>query len=479
MNLLQRSVTSISWNGMASITRILVSFLRFVLLARMLPVEIFGVYALSVSIVKLTVMVTRYGMDGAFLHRARATRNEEEAAAVYFTVRLGLLMVWSLVMIAGTHLFAHGAMRTALLTLICAQSVSELVRAPRLVLSRRVRHQRLAVYEVLQTVASTVIALSLAGMGFTLWALLSTDMATAAVAVVIFYIWKPVWRPRLVWKPDIVRYYIRFGSQTFLAEVLSTMIDRVDDLWTGYYLGSTALGFYSRAYRLAGYPRQFFAQPITAVVGGVFAELKEHGQRLSEAFHYTMTVLVRGGFGLAGLLVILSYEIVHLLLGDKWLPMLTVFRLLLVFCMLDSIRNAMASLLIARGRPMELVKVRLLQLFLLSAGLCTLGRYQGLMGVALAVDLMLVAGIAVMLIIIGQDIQVWPRRIFGLPLVALIAAMAMVGILSSLPSPFTNTWTFILLKIVVYTIFYVGILYLGEGNELRKTLERYRTLKKE
>jgi PST family polysaccharide transporter len=476
MDLFQRSVTSVSWTGAATLLRTLVSFLRFVLLARMLPVEVFGIYVLSVSIVKLTVVVTRYGLDWAFLHRARATRDEEEAAAVYFTVRLILLLLWSSGMIAAVHLFAGGELRTPLQVLICAQAVSELATIPRLVFLRRVQHRPIAVYETLQTITTTAVALVLACMGATLWALLSTDVAAAVVAILFFYVWRPVWRPRLAWKAGIVRYFIRFGGRTFLGELLITLIDRVDDLWTGAYLGSAALGFYSRAYRLAGYPRQLIAQPINAVASGVFAELKGDRRRLSQAFHYTMTLLIRGGFGLAGLMGVLSFELVHELLGEKWLPAVDIFRLLIVFCMLDAIRGAIASLFLAAGKPMELVKVRTLQLVLLTAGLFTLGRSLELPGVALAVDLMLVAGVSSMFWLVRRDVDLSLRSLFEWPLIALVSAIA-VAVLA-LPDELTTGWGSALLKGGAFLFVYAGVLYLGEREALRDALAQYRAHRK-
>ena len=54
MSLAQRSITSVTWKIVANSISVAVLFLRSILLARWLPVNVFGIYALASSIVKLS-----------------------------------------------------------------------------------------------------------------------------------------------------------------------------------------------------------------------------------------------------------------------------------------------------------------------------------------------------------------------------------------------------------------------------------------
>ena len=70
MSLAKRSVTSAAWNIGVNTARVVILIIRSVLLARLLPVETFGIYALAMSVVTLSSVVPVFGMWGAFLHRA-------------------------------------------------------------------------------------------------------------------------------------------------------------------------------------------------------------------------------------------------------------------------------------------------------------------------------------------------------------------------------------------------------------------------
>jgi O-antigen/teichoic acid export membrane protein len=78
MSLARRTVTSVTWNMAANVITMGVLFTRSVLLTRMLPVPVFGTYALASSVIGLTVMLPNFGLGGAFLHRAPETADEGE-----------------------------------------------------------------------------------------------------------------------------------------------------------------------------------------------------------------------------------------------------------------------------------------------------------------------------------------------------------------------------------------------------------------
>jgi PST family polysaccharide transporter len=245
----------------------------------------------------------------------------------------------------------------------------------------------------------------------------------AALALLGYLVYRPVWRLRLGWTWDTARYLLNFGRKSFVASILSRALDQADDLWTGTFLGDTPLGFYARAYRFAGYPRSVLAEPLNAVASGTYAELKGRRKQLSQAFFRVNAFLVRTGFLVAGLLALIAPELIRLLLGTKWLPMLLAFRLMLIFTLLDPIRGTVANLFVAEGCPEKTVRARLVQLVVLVAGLLLLGPRWGIAGVAVAADIMLGAGILLLLWQARAHVDFSVVRLFAAPTVALVTAM--------------------------------------------------------
>lgn len=466
MNLLKRSVIAFSWNMGANLISVAVQFVRSILLARLLSVEVFGAYAFASSWVALTILFTGFGMDGAFLHRCEETEDINKAASVHFTLTTILLSIWILVMLLGALFFTDGIYQQALIFLILVRGSVQLAETPRLILVRQVIHKRLALMEVIISITTTIGALILAYMGLGIWALLITDLITLFFTIVFLYLWQPVWKMQWVWSKPTVRYFFNFGRHNFGATLLSRALDRIDDLWTGIFLGKTPLGYYSRAYTFATYPRQVLATPVNSVASGTYAELKNDTRRLSQAFFRSNALLIRSGFFFAGILTLVIPEFIHLVIGVKWLPMLTTFRLMLLFTLLDPIKTTIASLFIALGKPSVVLRSRVIQLVVLIIGLFTLGYYYGIEGVAIAVDIMLLSGIGMLMWQARQYIQFSVRKLFLVPGIALLSGLLLVFSTVGFLDWSVYTWQTALYKGGAFSLIYGFILFLWEREEV-------------
>lgn len=467
-DIIRRTLTSVGWNLAASILQVAVGIGRSILLARLIPIEVFGVYSMAGSIVSLSLVLPGFGMADAFLHRAPETAHEDHAAAVWLTLKLVFATLWLLVVgFVAVHLL-QGQMRLALLVMGLTHWGIFFTSVPQQILVRRVVHRPLAFLHSVNLMVGAITAAVLALRGAGLWALLSTDVVTLVVSVCVLYVWRPVWRPYLAWSRTTVRYLLSFGSRNLLAHLLLRALDRADDLWAGIYLGSQSLDLYSRAYAFATYPRTILASSINKVAGGTYAELATSRERLSKAFFRTNAFLVRTGFYMGGILALMAPELIRLLLGTKWLPMLTAFRFMLVFTLLDPLKTTIASLFVAVGRPGDIVKARVVQLVVMIAALFLLGQSLGIVGVALAVDLMLVVGIGILLwqARAHVDFSLW--ALFAAPSVALaLAVSAARGTiwLTEIQGPLWRTGS---TKAALFTGSYVLMLLILDRRHLSK-----------
>ncbi len=464
MSLARRSVTSSAYNVTANIIQVAVLLGRSIALARLLTPDLFGIYVFASSIISLTRPLAMFGLQGAFLYRT-PTGQEEQARRVHFTLIALFGAVWAM-MLAVMALFFAPEVRTALWVMVGASYVLLLTQTPRASLTRNVWFRRLALLQVVTAVATTIVAVGMAWRGFGLWSLLATDIVAAGLALLLFYGPRPVWRPRLGWSPVIVRDFLQFGGRVLGGSLLAQALDRVDDLWTGVFLGDTALGFYSRAYRFANYPRILLAKPLNQVVAGTYAQLTEDRLRLSRAFFRVNALMVRVNFALAGLLALVAPEFIVIALGARWLPMLDAFRLMLVYTLLDPIKITVASVLTASGAPEKVIHARAIQLGVLLLGLATMGPVWGITGVAIAVDLMLVVGMGILFWQARRFVDFDLKRLFAIPVLALVVGMvAAWGVIALAEVPTSPWWTGTI-KATIFLSLYVAVLFLLEREQI-------------
>jgi O-antigen/teichoic acid export membrane protein len=465
MSLARRSVTSSAYSVTANVVEAVFMFGRAIALTRLLEPEEFGIYNYALAIVIFSLAFPNFGLRSALVHRT-AESEEEDAVPVHFTLAVLFATVWALLMAIGVAVFAEKGVRWVYWVIIGTEYAILLTMTPRALLTKEVTFRRLALYQIISTICSSAVAIGLAWYGMGVWSLLAINLVTVSLALAMFYGFRPVWRPRLAWSPRIVRYYLAFGTKVFAGDFLLRALDQVDDIWTGVALGNTALGFYDRAFGLATYPRRLLSGPLTEVALGTYAELKGDRERLSQAFFMVNAVIIRFNFLLAGAIVLVAPEFIRLVLGARWLPMLDTFRLMLVYTLLDPIKLAVANVLTTSGAPGEVVRARLVQLGVMVVGLAVLVPSLGIAGVALAVDLMLLAGIAVLLLQARAYVNYSFVALFGAPALALSLAIILGRLSIELPGVVGSDWRTAGAKLSVCIIVYSCILGLLERSAI-------------
>jgi len=464
MSLAHRSVRSSMYTMAASGINTVISFFRSILLARLIAPEIFGVYALTTSFVLITSSIPIFGMASALLHRAPESEGEE-ALRVHFTITLIFNILWaSAVAIIGAFTFPHEYL-WLLWIFLATQFVDNLTVTSRTVFIRNVTFGRIAAVDTLVIILATASALLIAWQGHGIIGLISTDVVAAVVAVFGYLVIRPPWKIRLGWSAERVRYFLNFGYRTFLGSLVGQALDNIENLWTGRYLGTTQLGYYSRAYTFSIYPRKVLANPINSVASGTYAELKNQKKKLSQAFFRANALLVRSGFLMAGWLALIAPEFINLVIGKEWLPMLTAFRIMLLFTLLDPIRVTLATLFIAVGKPETVFWARLVQLGVLITGLFLFGNLFGIAGVAVAVNLMILIGIIILLWQARTYVDFSILRLFGAPALALLLGLTAGRLAIEIPGIAGSLWRTGIIKSVAFGGMYLLVIFLLERKE--------------
>lgn len=471
-SLARRSLTSVGWNVIARAVKLPAGLVLSVILARQLPVEYFGIVGGVEAFLALLSAFFDFGLLGAYFHRAPETENEQHATAVLFTLRVLFSAIWIVLLIPVGLVFFSGTRQMVLMIWGVAVALMRVVDVPRMLLMRRVEHKLLAFFDASVALLVLVISAAIAYTTHSIWALVVYPVISLAWSFVLFYLIKPVWQPRWLWDAAAVRYFLDFGRRGMPGGVLGVALDHVDDLWTNIFLGDLAMGFYSRAYRFAVYPGIVLAEPVNTVASATYAELKNDRARRSQAFFNVNALLVRSGFLLGGWFAVVAPELIRIFLGERWLPMVTAFRLMLVFTLFNPLKITVASMLTAMGKPEQVSQVRFVQLLVMLAGLFGLGCRYNIEGVALAVDLMLLVGIVLVFILVRPHVDVSYRRMLLVPFLALLAGVGLSGwaeaALAQAALQGGGDWLALGFKSLAFGLGYAALVALLEGRLLLK-----------
>jgi PST family polysaccharide transporter len=252
---------------------------------------------------------------------------------------------------------------------------------------------------------------------------------------------------------------------------LGVLLDRFDDFWVGTYLGSRSLGYYSRAYALAQYPERIIATPIVNVFFPTYAAVQNNKTELSKAFFRSSSFLIRTGFLFALVLMITAPEITLILFTATWLPIVPIFRIMVVYILLDPFYVNLSYLLAGIGQPGVLTRTRIIQTAFFVVAVISFAYLWGVKGVAVAANLMMFIGTIILVVKIRQFVSFSLTRMLRWPIVAFLLA-SIAGLITLHYSENLNIWSSLFLKGSVVTIVYLLTLYLTE----RKVFHEYGTL---
>jgi len=468
-NIASRTLSGSAYSVAASVITLTLGFVRMTIMLRFLLPEHFGVTTLALFYINLVGQLRGLGLSNAFIHRRQEETNDT-VRATFFTLQMGLVIGSLLLLIAFIPLITRlypdmSLLGIVLLAMIGTNLFKGFNTVQTAVLSKQMAFRAISITDVASSVVMTVVGPLLAWQGFGVWSIVAENFSGIFTRTLLIWIFYRRWRPRLGWDSDIARWFWQYGRNIWGSSNLTFLIDRFDDFWIGTTLGDSPLGFYSRAYEYARYPRKVVANPILSVFFPAFASLQGDRLRLSRAFFRATSLMIRAG-GLFSLLFILTApEFIELLLTARWLPMLFTFQLMIVYTLFDPIALGASNLLMATGYPHMVMRTRIIQSIIFIPAVIGLSALTGIEGVALAANIMIVVGTVLLFRYTKQIIDYSQRALWLWPLVAVMVTAVPVWALN----PVWNRlplWGALMAKGAAITVIYLSFLWFAERHQL-------------
>jgi len=289
------------------------------------------------------------------------------------------------------------------------------------------------IYQISGTLIDFVVAVSAALLLRSVWALVFGLLAGNATRLVVSYFIHP-YRPRLSSDFGKAKELFGFGKWLLGSSILVFLITQGDDFFVGKLLGATMLGFYQMAYKISNTPTTEITHAISQITFPTYSKLQENISKLREVYLKTLQLTTLLSFPLAGLIFILAPDFTKIFLGEKWMPMVPVMQVLVLFGIIRSIAATVGPLFQGLGKPQFNTKLQFAQLILLSILIYPFYVRWGLLGVSFAVVLAaLIANLgSVYLIVKITRCEIHNFiRVLTIPLISVAIMVLSISILKS------------------------------------------------
>jgi PST family polysaccharide transporter len=351
MNLRKKAAKGVIWSVIHRWGKAAVSTVTFIILARLLPPEAFGLVALATVFTAFVEIFIDSGFGAAIVQRSELTP-EHLDTAFWTSVLIGVLMAVGGITVAGLVAAFYG--EPDLAPILRWLSISFIVIAlgstQMAILRRKLAFKNIAARSLVATLVGGIVGVTMALNGYGVWSLVGQNLASGLAAVIV--LWRASgWRPGLNFSKNHFKELFSFGISISGNKVLTFFSRRSDDLLIGYFLGPTMLGFYAVGYRLLLVMMRIVTGITNAVAFPTFSRIQHKPEKMRRGFYnvtqYTSLLAFPAFIGIA----VLAPEVVEAFFGEQWLPSVPVMQVLVFIGILQSVLHFNGSVINASGKP--------------------------------------------------------------------------------------------------------------------------------
>ncbi|RJR29997.1 lipopolysaccharide biosynthesis protein [Candidatus Microgenomates bacterium] len=380
----KEAVKGVGWVGAFRVTTRGVSFVRTIVLARVLAPAQFGVFGIATLVLSLLEILTETGVNVVLIQKRQSADEYINTAWIVSIVR-GLFIAFLLVILAPfIAAFFNSSESETLVYLISLVAIIRGFINPSIVnMQKNLQFGRefwfrFVIFAFDSFVAVVVSLMTRSATGMVI-GLIAGSLLELAMSFVLI---KP--RPKFIFEAKKLGEVVGAGKWVTTAGVFQFGFRQGDDAVVGKILGETQLGFYQVAYKISTLPISEVTDVFNRVVFPVYTKIAHEKQRLRRAFIKTTAVVFLLSSVMGIFLFLLSDYIVPFVLGDQWLPVVPLVKILSIFGIVQAVSNSANSLLLAAEGQKQLTNTTFVSVVAMLAAIIPLTRAYGLIGASLA-----------------------------------------------------------------------------------------------
>ncbi len=458
----------LAWTSLQGMMSHLISFLVFLVLARLLGPESFGLVAIATVAIAFFKLFSYFGFSAAIIQRKKL---DDEHLDTAFWADIAANGVMLLIVYFSAEWIAEFYQEERLEPVIQALSLTFLIRALGQVqtslLKKKLDFKSLAKRTLIAEALGGVVGVWMAVEGFGVWSLVAREIMRALFATMILWLLSD-WRPGLKISYKHLKDLFGFSINMMGGHIVEFLGRRSDALLIGYFLGPVALGYYTIAYRLVYVFIELLGGTINRVAWPAFASIKDNAQRVENGFYKASQIVTIVVFPVFVGICSISPELVPVIYGEQWQQSIPVLKVLAFMGLIRSLTKLYDTLIVSTGRS---------DVWFILKGVISITNFlvfflvvrEGLVAVAIASVAVSVCYLPVYYVLLSKFVNVKITKILRLMLAPCFASLMMCFVVLGLKgygfsmlSPVNE----LIILIVIGALAYASVLFFSAKDEV-------------
>lgn len=196
---------------------------------------------------------------------------------------------------------------------------------------------------------SGVVGITLAYMGYGLWALVISGVLSGFLGLlIVVYVVK--WYPKTGWSKDSFKYLWNYGNKMLASSLLDTAYNNITPVFVGKYYSPADLGIYNRANGYAAMPSQNITGVIQNVTFPVLSKMLNDNKGLARNYRRMIRTTAFIVFPIMFMLSALARPLIITMITAKWESCIILLQLMCFSMMWYPVHSLNLNLLQVKGR---------------------------------------------------------------------------------------------------------------------------------
>jgi O-antigen/teichoic acid export membrane protein len=351
MSLRQEAVKGVVWSAAQKWGVRLISALVMIILPRLVMPESFGLVAYAVVFTSFAQLFVDQGFSDAIVQFPNLER-EHLDTAFWIGVFAGTALTVGFILAAGqiATLFHKPELAPVLRWLSPIFILSALSSVQQSYLRRNFAFRSLTIRSLISTVASSVVALTMAFLGCGVWSLVAKLLVDGAVNVIA--LWQVTdWKPSFHLSTRHFKQLFSYGINILGGNFVDWLSVHSDDFLIGYFLGDLALGYYTLGYNLLIILTDLLVSVPNLVAFPVFSKIQNEPERLKNAFFEVTQLQSLIAFPVFLGIAAVAPEAIRVIYTEEWAASIPVIQILMLIGIVRSAVYFYSSIFRAAGKP--------------------------------------------------------------------------------------------------------------------------------
>ncbi len=378
--------SGLGWSALSQGVRILLQFASIPILSRLLSPSDFGIYAMCIPVLGLAGLLQDFGLQQALVQKESLSETQlNNVFWINFLISVALAAAMYGLSGPISQFFREERLASVIEAFAVIILLGALGFGQYALLNRELRFRVIALIDMTCAILSFIVVISCAFYFRSFWALWAGALSSVTCWIFLSYAGSS-------WRPGFPKFWVgldglfRFGFHIMVHNFAIYFTRNLDSILIGKFLGSTALGFYDRAYKILLFPIESLGQPISRVVIPFLSRLRGHPTQFRDMFLVVNGLLHLACIPVSVALISCSEHFVLFLLGEKFREVTPIFFWLGFAGFVQPALIASHWVLIAGGQSQLLMKMGIASSVIISIAILT-GLKWGVVGVAAAYSL--------------------------------------------------------------------------------------------